>query len=148
MAMLRLLGARGARGSHGAANEAFTASAERALMYSKLHRSSAHAPALEACARSLAIIESSEAAGACEQTARHRRHLLGAVANTLRSLGEADVAKAYCDALASPRRAATPTAAGKAAPHVPRGHAVPAAPPARRARPGATWTFAFDPATK
>ena len=51
MAMLRLLGARGARGVHGAANEAFTASAERALMYSKLHRSSAHAPALEACAR-------------------------------------------------------------------------------------------------
>ena len=74
--------------------EAWSASSDRALMFSKLHRKRDGASALADVAKTLSVIERSSSA--CEL---QQRQVLGAIACHLHRLGESDAAKVRHHAL-------------------------------------------------
>jgi hypothetical protein len=96
MSMLARLSAAGAlaratRRLSSAATDPFITSAERALVYSNLHRNAAGANELGDAARSLALMDANSAPSA--STATNRRQILGSIASYLHQLGEEDVAR-------------------------------------------------------
>jgi hypothetical protein len=81
--------------------QAFAASSERALMYSKLHANVHCTADLAAAAKNLAFVEAGNVADA--SVGLFRRHLLGSIASCLHRLGEAEVAQVYASEAASAR---------------------------------------------
>eukprot|EP00322_Chrysochromulina_rotalis_P020063 CAMPEP_0115860062 /NCGR_PEP_ID=MMETSP0287-20121206/16933_1 /TAXON_ID=412157 /ORGANISM="Chrysochromulina rotalis, Strain UIO044" /LENGTH=201 /DNA_ID=CAMNT_0003314373 /DNA_START=60 /DNA_END=666 /DNA_ORIENTATION=+ len=83
--------------------DGFRASADRAILYAKLHakRGAAGAAQLEAAATSLSVMNASKTMA----PEKHRRQLLATIAAHLHGLGEQDVAKVYAEEAAAVGRA-------------------------------------------